>query len=124
MKNISFIIINLLAFTLLNACSNEVKPLERFDNQIWKADKNGCKGNRATLYNAILTQQKQLQNHSQEEISAYFGMPDKNELMERGQKQFIYFFENGPTCKTVNGQSKAIYLRFSALNNLYEISVQ
>ncbi len=124
MKNISVIIISILSLTLLNACSNDIKPLERFNNQTWKADKSGCKGDRATLYNAILSQQKQLLNHTQEEISAYFGMPDKNELMERGQKQFIYFFENGPACKTINGQSKAIYLRFSALNNLYEISVQ
>lgn len=117
----------LLIFTIaivLSSCGNDIKPLERFDAQAWKTDKCGCNGKRASLYNAILTQQKDLMNHSQEEVKAYFGMPDKNELLERGQKQFIYFFQNGVDCKNKSGVSQAIYLRFSALNNLYEVSVQ
>lgn len=118
------LLISLTIFTFLMSCGSEIKPLERFDNKAWKADKNGCQGKRAKLYNAILTQQKKIINHTQEEINHYLGMPDKNELMERGQKQFIYYFENGPDCPNKKRQPQAIYLRFSALNNLYEVSVQ
>jgi hypothetical protein len=111
-------------FLLLCSCNKRIDPLERFDTKAWKEDKNGCSGHRATLYNAIISQQDKLLNHTQEEIKDYFGMPDKNELMERGQKQFIYYFENNEECKKSEGTKQAIYLRFSALNNLYEISIQ
>ena len=71
-----------------------------------------------------MNQEQLLQGHSQEEVRDLLGSPDKNELMERGQKQFIYFIDNGPDCKNNKGATQGIYLRFSALNNLYEVSIQ
>jgi hypothetical protein len=115
---------SIIFIAYLSSCGSQIKPIDKFDNAAWKSDKSGCNGIRANSYKSIIEQKKNFLNHTQEEVKAYLGMPDKNELMERGQKQFIYFFKNGEGCANNEGNIEAIYLRFGAMNNLYEVSIQ
>jgi len=108
---------------ILFSCHKKV-DLENVDETAWKKDKLGCNGYRAKTIDKVMDQQKSLMGYSQEEITISLGLADRNELLDRGQKQLIFFVEPGQQCLGVGKLGKALYLRFNALNKVYEIRIK
>ncbi len=118
------ILIIAIAFNLF-AC-NKPAELKGFDMKRWQEDKNGCNNYRSTQAANVMSQKDKLIGLSQEEVKLTLGAFDRNELMERGQKQLVYFVSSGDQCDgdTTFKKGTALYLRFDALNNLYEITMR
>ena len=88
-----------------------------FDNTSWKADPNGCKGQRLLLMNDLEGNLEQLKGLKNREVMQMLGKPDRNELYKRSQKFFIYYISTAEACENYDGDTSTVYLsiRFNAL---------
>src|SRR5690349_13587664 len=103
--------------TLLSACTG--KPDFNFDSTTWKADLNGCAGQRIKLQPQVEEMRLQLVGLKEHNIRPLFGKPDAEELMERSQKIYLYFLTPGPKCKSeAKGKTTALTVRFDALGTV------
>lgn len=116
----------------LSACKNTPK-LENFDQSIWKKDKNACQNEREKMVQSIENQKDKILGISQMQVIDLLGNPDYQQLQDRQQKFFYYYFQTGAQCdkttrkstqkasKNTNINGNAIRLRFSALNAVSEV---
>lgn len=123
----------LMQVTLLFSCiilavgCNKQVDISNFDEEAWRLDKMACNDQRGKLVEDLLISKQELIDLTQQEVAATLGKPEMQELYTRGQKFFIYHLTPGPKCEdtgtdTVN--SKLLYIRFSALNEVSEIFVK
>jgi hypothetical protein len=116
----------------LSACKNTPK-LENFDQNTWKKDKNACQNEREKMVQSIENQKDKILGISQMQVIELFGSPDYQQLQDRQQKFFYYYFQQGAQCnkagqktsknasKNANINGNAIRVRFSALNAVSEV---
>lgn len=116
-------IILILVSGLLTACQKDIR-LDGFEPQKWKADPNGCNGDRKKLMGILLKNQKTLIGYNEMEIKAFLGKPDSQDLQTRGQKFFEYGVEGNSLCDQASSQSPTILrIRFDALDRVTEVAV-
>lgn len=113
-----------IVFFLLPGCSQPV-VIEGFDAEGWKGDPMACEGQRAKMQEDILEASEALKGLNPREIMSVLGKPNKEELYQRSQKFFIYYLEPGPQChNTPQGNTRVVFIRFSALNIANEIFIR
>jgi outer membrane protein assembly factor BamE (lipoprotein component of BamABCDE complex) len=126
MKNIKkTLIVPLITLSLaLWACEEPIR-LQNFDAEAWKADKKACKNIRKQWIQSLLFQKSTLKGKSRLQILALLGKPDAQELYERGQRFYYYFWDKGVQCIGKNDlkSTKFIKLRISAIGRVTEIIV-
>lgn len=101
--------------TLFASCSNPLPTLEGVDTEVWKADRNGCKGDRIKMMEAIDSQKEKLKKLSEMDLIELLGRPDQNQLLERNQKFYKYYLEPGSPCGQSMGDPKMLILRINAM---------
>ncbi len=107
--------IGLVLITMLFACSNPMPVLEGIDTEAWKADRNGCKGERSRMMEAVQSQKEKLKTLSEMDLVKLLGRPDENQLLERNQKFYKYYLDPGPGCTNSDVAPKMLILRINAM---------
>ncbi len=118
MKFIS--VFTLLLSIVFISCDRPLPSLANVDQERWKNDKSGCKGDRAAMLQPLKEQKAKLQGLSEMQIVKLLGKPDQNELYKRNQKFFFYWI-SGPKCST---DSLRLGIRFTAMGFAKEISFE
>jgi hypothetical protein len=120
MKTYSFYALFLI---MLMGCADPAR-ISGFDSEKWKQDKKGCQGQRSTMVSDFETIRRDLYGRPEAEVKDILGKPDAEQLMRRGQRVFIYYFEPGSQCKERNKLSEAnrAEVRFNALSKVSEIT--
>lgn len=111
--------------TALTSCGGEKIQIENFNNEIWKNDPLGCKGEREALADILIEREEELLGNSSHKILEYLGKPDKTELYNRNQKFYHYYISPGVECgdKYKDLEHDRLTLRFSATDLLKEVSL-
>ena len=114
-----------LFLLLISVSCTQSFSLQDFDEEKWKNDKKGCNGNRMEMINTLINSKEELLKKSDFQISQVLGKPDKQELLERSQKFFIYFISPASDCDQFDQNASSIYLqiRFNALLKSNEVLV-
>ncbi|MBF8962187.1 hypothetical protein I0P70_02920 [Pontibacter sp. FD36] len=112
-----------LLLMLLLGCADPTR-IEGFDSDKWQQDKRGCQGQRSTMVKEFDGIRRELYGRPEEEVKDILGKPDAEQLMRRGQRVFIYYFEPGSHCSERNKLSEAnrAEVRFNALSKVSEIT--
>ncbi len=108
----------------LSGCGQGSLSETDFDFAGWRADKNGCSGQRAILWESLRDLRPQLLGRNEMEIVRLLGTPDKRSLLIRNQKVALYFLDPGPTCTDARpAEPRRLRVLFNALNQAKEIAV-
>ncbi len=117
----------LLCIWSLAACK-ETPPLENFDQQTWKQDQLGCQSLRKSLLENLKANESRLIGLGQNQIISLLGKPDLQQLYQRNQRFYVYFYQKGKQCEDktkVNIQdAPLVKIRFSALDRVTELRIQ
>ena len=129
MKRLFLLILVTIVFLsgALSSCTGKKKKvsrLESFDSVIWGEDKNGCNGSRLEMKNQLLALKHNMRGLKTNEIEAYLGKPDAQELYNRSQRYYIYFLEAGPKCDNPAENPQALFVRFSAVGIANEFTIR
>jgi outer membrane protein assembly factor BamE (lipoprotein component of BamABCDE complex) len=124
-------IIILLCLFGVFACQKSPK-LENFDSKLWKKDKLACKNLRKDLIKSLSLQKEKLKGLGQNQIMQILGKPDLQELHNRNQRFYVYFYEKGKICDTPNSiadytkldKEKIVLVRFTAIDKVTEVIIQ
>ncbi|WP_210489016.1 hypothetical protein [Rufibacter aurantiacus] len=96
------------------------------DSETWKADLNGCKGDRLKLREQVEDIRLKLVGLKETSIRKLFGKPDSEELLERSQKIYIYYISPGPKCTPAaenSAKKEALAVRMDALGTVREVNI-
>lgn len=105
------------------ACKDELR-IVNFEAEKWKADVNGCHGERQRLLTTLMASQSSLIGRNEVEIKRFLGKPDANDLRSRGQKFFEYGIRGGNFCDPASQvHPEILRIRFDALDRVVEVSV-
>lgn len=114
-----------LFFSLfLFSCGNTLPEIKDVDLKRWKDDRNGCNGHRTFMVEAFRTQKNKLLGLSEMEIVSLLGKPDENELYERNQKFYHYFFDPSASCAQPSTAPRELSIRFNATGRAKEVMVE
>lgn len=118
-----FIGIFLLISTL--ACTKQPN-LAGLDLETWKSDRGGCQGKRLAMLEKVKSLKEEIRGVSANDMDDYLGKPDIQQLADRNQKYYIYFFEPGTHCqnKTQKSSALSMSIRFSAMGIATEVAFQ
>lgn len=109
---------------LFVACTKPLPALEGVDLEVWKSDRSGCRGERARMMEAIISQKEKLKTLSEMDLVELLGRPDENQLLERNQKFYKYYLEPGPACDQSVIEPKMLILRINAMGLTKETLVK
>ena len=100
------------------------ESLEGFDSKTWKADKNACKGDRAKLVAEFEKIRKELYGKKEYVVRNLLGKPDKEDLLERSQRIYYYYLENGTQCQDASILSHVTRaeVRINSLGKVSEVT--
>jgi hypothetical protein len=119
---------NLLKFILISflivGCGKAIPDMDDIDLNIWKNDHNGCLGERASMIDSFREQKQKLLGLSEMEIISLLGKPDQNELYDRNQKFYHYYFEPSSSCGKPNSNPHKLSIRFNAMGLAKEVAVE
>lgn len=115
-----FIVLSVLFIT----CASPLPTLDGIDLKLWKGDKNGCNGDRSKMIDAITHEKEKLKALTEMEIIQLLGRPDENDLLERGQKFFVYYLEPGPHCDKPLDEPRQLILRINAMSLIRETLIK
>ena len=92
----------------------------------WRGDRGGCQGKRSNQIEAVRAIREELKGMTENEIADQLGRPDINQLIDRNQKFYIYFLEQGGHCESVAmpSQARSVALRMSAIGVVTEVTFQ
>jgi hypothetical protein len=102
----------------------KIRKLDGFDADAWILDKNGCSGQRMKLKDQLLKSKHYMRGLQSDQIEAYLGKPDAQELYSRSQRYYIYFIDPGPKCDIPKEQPLALFVRFSAVGIANEFTIR
>ncbi len=115
----------ILIIFLWAGCSKPDPTLQNFDSEKWKADKNGCKGERKVMKASLESQRDKLLGLEELQLVEYLGRPDQNELSKRNQKFYFYFIDPSPICgNNVDSAAKKLTIRFNAMGLSKEVLIE
>ncbi len=97
--------------------------LEGIDLELWKADRHGCNGARASMIDAMMKEKEKLKKLSEMELVELLGRPDESQLLPRNQKFFRYYMNLGPRCEKHTSRPKVLILRINAMGLTKETQV-
>ena len=120
------IILAVVLFTGLAACSPAPDTLGRLDLKKWRGDRNSCKNERKELADDFKAEQKQLLGKFIDDVGELLGRPDIQQLGDRNTKFYVYFLEKGVQCDDIakKSEAKKVILKFNAVGLLSEITYQ
>lgn len=120
------IILAVVLFTGLVACSPAPDTLGRLDLKKWRRDRNSCKNERKELADDFKAEQKQLLGKFIDDVGELLGRPDIQQLGDRNTKFYVYFLEKGVQCDDIakKSEAKKVILKFNAVGLLSEITYQ
>ncbi len=119
------IFISLIVSTLFWSCTK--KPdFSGLSVETFKNDRGGCLGQRKAQLDWFKSHRLELKGVSSNDIEKQLGKPDIQQLADRNQEYYIYFFESGTHCQDIKNPSNAqsIAFRFSAMGLATEITFQ
>lgn len=117
----SFILVGLL----LVGCGKQLPTLQNFDSDKWKADKNGCAGERRQFHASLTAQRNELLGFEELQLIELLGRPDQNELSKRNQKFYFYFIDPAPICgEKTDSLAKRLTIRFNAMGISKEVLIE
>jgi outer membrane protein assembly factor BamE (lipoprotein component of BamABCDE complex) len=118
----TFVLLNLV---FIAACK-EIPQLENFDKLEWTKDRQGCQNLRRKHLQSLENQRDKFKGLGQNQVMQLLGKPDIQELYNRNQRFYVYFYEKGSQCEgkadIING--KFIKIRISALDAVTEVLIQ
>lgn len=76
------------------------------------------------MVDAITQQREKLKALSEMDIIKLLGKPDENDLLDRSQKFYIYYFEPGPACEGTITSPKKLILRMNAMGLTKEVQIK
>jgi hypothetical protein len=108
---------------LATSCGPSLPSFDNFDTLLWKNDRNGCEGNRKKMMESLISQKNKLLALKESQIVSLLGRPDQNELYNRNQKFYYYYFTAAPSCKKADSLQQRLELRFNALGLVKEVFI-
>lgn len=114
-------------FVLVSTVACTKQPnLAGLDLETWKADRGGCQGKRLAMLEKVKSLKEEIRGVSANDMDDYLGKPDLQQLADRNQKYYIYFFEPGTHCQNKTHKSSALSMsiRFSAMGIATEVTFQ
>jgi hypothetical protein len=107
------------------ACS-PLQPIEGFDAEAWRNDRNACAGIRDTMRATIERVRPQLKGLTESALIKMLGKPDRSELDERNRKHLIYFISKGSQCEANKNMPLGTRIKFSssAMNVVNEALIE
>ena len=114
----------IIASVLFSSCGNPLPSLENVNLQDWKNDRNGCKGSRLAMKEAITAQKDKLLSLSETDLVKLLGKSDETELYKRSEKFYKYYFNGGPGCAKDTIPASTMIIRFNAMNLAKEVMVE
>ncbi|MCU0446598.1 MAG: hypothetical protein MUE85_16955 [Microscillaceae bacterium] len=119
------ILVVIVGLASLMACK-EAPKLDNFDKTEWVKDRQACLNLRSKYLASLESQKLKLKGLGQNQVMQLLGKPDIQELYNRNQRFYIYFYEKGAQCEgkadIING--KVIKIRISALDAVTEVLIQ
>ena len=108
---------------LLASCGHALPTVPGFDAAAWRTDAYACQNRRAALLPLLLTVREQLYNTRANDITAFLGQPDEEELRANTEKVYYYYLTPGTQCAPAHVRSTApkLSLRFGSLGTVTEI---
>ena len=96
------------------------------DTELFKKDRGGCLGNRKKQLDWFSLHRLDWKGVSSNDIEEVLGKPDIQQLADRNQEYYIYFFEPGAHCSDIKKgtSARSIAFRFSAMGLATEITFQ
>ena len=122
MKNL--VLFFCLAF-LGTSCTQQ-PDLAGFDPAPFKLDRGACKNTRKAQIAWLKTHKMTWKGVSSNDVEAFLGKPDVQQLADRNQEYYIYYLESGTHCADIKTPSsaKTMAFRFSAIGLVTEITFQ
>ena len=112
---------------LFTSCGKGVE-IENFDKNAWKNDPLACKNTRKAQIEALDKGKDLLKSLTPKQLINTLGRPDRQELYERNQRYYLYFYEKGAQCDgelDINlEKTPLIRIRFSAIDIVTEVIIQ
>lgn len=113
-----------LAF-LAFSCTQQ-PDLAGFDVEAFKQDRGACQNRRHSQITWLKAHKSTWKGVSSNDVEAFLGKPDVQQLADRNQEYYIYYLETGPHCADIKTASpaKSMAFRFSAIGLATEITFQ
>lgn len=113
-----------IACLMLFASCGTPESLRDFDSDTWKNDRYGCDNRRGEMVNDFEKIRKELYGKKEYVVRNVLGKPDSEELMERNQRIYHYYFEPGPQCESRNQLTEAnrVQVRINSLGKVSEVT--
>jgi len=110
---------------LFSSCTKK-PPIEGLNTEVFRSDRGACKGLRKQFLPWFQQHRLDWKGVSSNDIEDVLGKPDIQQLADRNQEYYIYFFEPGAHCQDPKNPSNAqsISFRFSAMGLATEVTFQ
>lgn len=121
--SVSRLLSALFCTVFLTACGHAVPKLPGFDAAAWRRDTYACQNQRQSQLNILQQHKELLYGTRADDIDAFFGRPDEEELSEQTEKIYFYYLEPGTQCEPAHQRSTAnkLVLRFGPLGTVTEV---
>jgi hypothetical protein len=120
----SFILISLIAISILSSCSSAVDA-GKINLENWKSDRYGCKGLRMQDLQELQLIKNNFLGVNNQALIKTFGRPDRVELVDKSQSFFFYFLEPSSDCEGVKSEKEPlrVLFRMNALSKVSEVTI-
>ena len=120
----SFILISLIAISILSSCSSAVDA-GKINLENWKSDRHGCKGLRMQDLQELQLIKNNFLGVNNQTLIKTFGRPDRVELVDKSQSFFFYFLEPSSDCEGVKSEKEPlrVLFRMNALSKVSEVTI-
>lgn len=105
------------------ACSSPT-DLGDFDTEKWRADANGCKGDRAEMIDDLVEVKSKFLGLYQKAIIKSLGQPEDQELYKRSQTYYVYYIDPAPGCENSPEEPRILEMRFTSLGIANEVNIK
>ena len=113
----------LLIFMMFLGCTKKA-DLGDFDQERWKNDSNGCKGERAQMVDEIRVAKPKILGLYQKSVIKVLGRPEQEELYKRSQTYYIYAIDPSKDCDQPNADPRFLRIRFTSLGIANEVNIR
>jgi hypothetical protein len=113
----------LLLTLAIFSCQSSVQ-IPNFETQDWKSDAQGCQNLRSKLVQSLYAHKDKLMDLEELELRQLLGTPNQTQLIERQQKQYIYFVSpSSKLCQqeATTNQIDVLQIRLNAIQRVNEV---
>lgn len=110
------------------SCQKSLPDLKDFDSAAWKNDPLGCLNEREKLLNQLEKNKEKFIGLGQNQVLSILGKPDIQNLYQRNQRFYVYFYQKGRQCEEDIydldiRNAEVVQIRFSALDAVTEVVI-